>query len=331
MIDAEVKKVVYVAGWNSARSDFAPIEEVLKQIYPNATIERFEWDSDGAWTDATQNAELAAQKLRERLSVVSSETLRSLVLIGHSLGARVAIRAVSGGTTLRRLVLLGAAVDRDSRDVARAAQRSELPLANVYSPFDVALTFYRIAQGRVALGQKGASGGDVLNVPALNGSFSQAAVALLVPLAFPLRVLAALANAALQSHSFCDYLKAWRDFNSDVRRAVVEPKAWRDELPSDVVEAIADALTRWPTKRTDGTLAGEPCAGVRKISAVVSQLGPSDFDWNCVVESLDAPGAAPKRTVLPLNVDGSWEALPEKIRAEFLKTNRSSCELIIYN
>ncbi len=345
MIDTTVKKVVYVGGWNSGRSDFTQIETILRRIYPNATLERFEWKSDVAWRDALQNAERATQNLREYLETESPETLRSLALVGHSLGARIAVGALrDGATKLRRIVLLGAAIDCDSPDVACAARRSEQPLANVYSPFDVALTFYGIEQGVVALGQRGAVGANVLNVPALNGSLSQAAALLLVPLAFPARILAALVNAALQSHSFRDYLKAWRDFDPNVRRAVVEPENWRAEVPNDVAEATTAALTRWLTKRTGGTLVEETddafarldderlrasLDGVRKISAVVTQLGPNDFAWNCVVESFDASGT-PTRTFLNLNVDRSREVLPSQIRAEFLKTNCSSYELIIF-
>ena len=327
MIDNDVKKVVYVAGWNSTKSDFTKIEELLTQIYPNATLERFAWDSSVSWEDALKNAETAAQTLRTRLSAESAETLRDLALVGHSLGARVAIGATRDGLpTLRQIVLLGAALDVDSPDVARAARSSARPIANVYSPFDVVLTFYRISQGRRAFGQRGAAGAYALNVPAINGSLSQTAELLQAPVgSLGVRLFAALQNAVLQSHCFADYLKAWRDFSPNDGRAVVETENWTDELPTEVVEAIVDAATRRFAEHT-----GRPLDDVRKISAVVEQLGPGELAWRCVLDALDATGK-PTRFSLPLNVDGSWDAAPGKIRAEFLKTNCRSYELVVYN
>ncbi len=343
MIDNEVKKVVYVGGWNSAKSDFTKIEALLAQIYPNATLERFDWDSSVSWEDALPNAETAAQSLRERLLTETPETLRDLVLLGHSLGARIAIGATRDGLPpLNRLVLLGAAIDGDSPDVAQAARFSTRPLANVFSPFDVVLTCYRIARGVRAFGHRGAAGNYALNVPSVNGSLSQTAALLLAPLApVPVRFWATIQNAVLQSHCFADYLKTWRDFNPDAGRATVEVENWADEVPSDVAKAISDALTRWLTDRSGATgaavdILGDPKAlsaldGVRKISAVVNQLGPGALDWNLVVDALDDQTAAPTRRSFNLDVDGSWDAAPEKIRAQFLKTNCRSYELIIYN
>ncbi|MBP3557780.1 MAG: DUF726 domain-containing protein [Thermoguttaceae bacterium] len=343
MIDNEVKKVVYVGGWNSAKSDFTKIEALLAQTYPNATLERFDWDSSGSWEDALQNAETAAQNLRARLLAETPETLRDLVLVGHSLGARIAIGATRDATPpLNRIVLLGAAIDGDSPDVAQAARFSARPLANVYSPFDVVLSFYRLAQGVRAFGRRGAAGNYALNVPSVNGSLSQTAALLLAPLApAPLRLLAAIQNAVLQSHCFADYLKTWRDFDPAAGRATLETERWTEEVPSDVVEAIAATLTRWLSERSNApcdvlAILGDETArsaldGVRKISAVANQLGPGELDWNCVVDALDDKTSEPMQISFPLNVDGSWDAAPEKIRAQFLKTNCRSYELIIYN
>ncbi len=245
MIDAKVKKVVYVAGWNSTKSDFAPIETLLTQTYPNATLARFNWNSSVPWKIALQNAEAAAQKLRARLSTESPNTLRRLALLDHSLGARVAIGATRDGLpTLRQIVLLGAAIDGDSPDVAQAARFSALPIANVYSPFDVALAFYRLAQGRRAFGQRSATGNYALNVPSINGSLSRTtAFSSASSNSVPPSALAAIQNAALQSHCFADYLTTWRDFDPNGGLATVK-------IASDVAEAAFDMLSRCFIRRS---------------------------------------------------------------------------------
>ena len=108
----------------------------------------YPWNSEGEWNDAKKNAEKEAVLLYEKISKMSPDVRENLILIGHSLGARVVVRTAKllreKNIKVKQIILLGAAVNYDDPDFQACDQVSIQPFINVYNRNDYVL---KIAYG----------------------------------------------------------------------------------------------------------------------------------------------------------------------------------------
>lgn len=149
-----VERVYLITGWKSKTYDYSVQIQLLEECYPNAEIARFSWNSDGSWANALEESDTAAvEKLLETLQLRPSEETGKTALVGHSLGARIAVRTVC---RLRRkihhMTLLGAAIDADDPEVIRATQNVTVGVIHLYNPIDILLHLYKTVEGKSPLG-----------------------------------------------------------------------------------------------------------------------------------------------------------------------------------
>ena len=125
------KEVIYVPGWLRSETDHTDNMRSLEQLFPQSSIEIRRWDSDrlsfGACRD---NADREGLALAEHLKQLSEERRRNTVLVGHSLGARVVLRAMAklagDGMSIHRGVVLAAAIPWNDPGKAAAASKEKL-------------------------------------------------------------------------------------------------------------------------------------------------------------------------------------------------------------
>ena len=140
--------------------------EALRKTFPEAeSVTLKKWNSPKmpihkmatAWNISLENSEKFALQLADEIQTLSVEQRDRLVLVGHSLGARIAVRTLARcaerGVKIRQLILAGAAIDNDDPDIAKAITASKQTVYNVVNPNDSLLLLYKVGgEQRSALG-----------------------------------------------------------------------------------------------------------------------------------------------------------------------------------
>ena len=157
--------VWYVPGW--MRTDALRPEQAtcISNDFPEAKIVFKGWDGDRlVWPHAVDSADKTAWRIAFEAAMLPKEERENLVIVGHSLGARITARALARlgehGLKVRQGLLLAAALPKDDADLAKMGAGSVLPVVSVRNPYDVTLRYaYRLAGGEFssAYGAEGAS------------------------------------------------------------------------------------------------------------------------------------------------------------------------------
>lgn len=161
--------VWFIHGMILVRDDFDEELTVLRKIFPNAdavTMKRWKAPKGPArtpeehWEKSLIEAERFAKTLEQQILDLPPADRDRLVLVGHSLGGRIAVRALASvfrqeKLQIRQLILAGAAIDSNDPDVPLAVQASRLMAYSLINESDVMLTAYKIAENQSALGAGG--------------------------------------------------------------------------------------------------------------------------------------------------------------------------------
>lgn len=165
--EAESPPIVwFVHGMLLIHRDFSSELESLKKLFPNAeSVQCKVWDAPKGfdltleihWNKSVASADEFTPELVEKIEALSPEERDRLVLVGHSLGCRIVVKALSEiyrrhRMQIRQCLLAGAALDFHDPDIAEAAFASRLTMYNLINPDDVMLKAYRIADKQTALG-----------------------------------------------------------------------------------------------------------------------------------------------------------------------------------
>ena len=151
-----LEKIWLIPGWKADSQLAGKYEKDIKDIY-NLPVFVFEWDSNQNWNISKNNATKAAEKLSRRISLLSPEQQRELLIIGHSLGARVIACAAKELSEkkikVRKIIFLGAAVDYNAKELDDVSKISiETPI-NIFAPNDGVLKYaYGNMEKEVACG-----------------------------------------------------------------------------------------------------------------------------------------------------------------------------------
>ncbi len=158
-----IERVALCPGWLSAEASCDEIVKTLRPIFPRATFDCYRWPSNVFWDEARDYVDGdGAEKFAQFASALATDPTK-VALIGHSLGARLTVRALArrarrGEPPLGAAFLLGAAVDADEPELEAAATGVLAPLGNFFAGADRVLRFaYQTAERRQALGLRGAA------------------------------------------------------------------------------------------------------------------------------------------------------------------------------
>ena len=135
---------IFVPGWCRNGGDSAQELALLAEAFPGARCEAHPWEGDGVdfWA-CRDEADAEGRRFGAALAALPEEERAKLALVGHSLGARVVVRALATlaaeGRTVRTAALLGAALPEDDPDLAAAARGCAGSLVVVSSRGDAML------------------------------------------------------------------------------------------------------------------------------------------------------------------------------------------------
>ena len=157
---AAEKEVFFIPGWKTGYSAREGCVAILKDIYPGVKITVKSWDSDVSWSEAKKNAENFTSVLTDELLAMPEARRKELIVVGHSLGAKILLDAVKvlneKKLKISEIVLLGAALPYDQADISSILPVSQNVWFNIYFPDDAFLKLlYPLAERDIALGNAG--------------------------------------------------------------------------------------------------------------------------------------------------------------------------------
>ncbi len=149
MADPDAELVLYFPGFQIQQGkDHASIAEarkqeelaLLKQAFPAASVVFIDWKFNVPWNECLRNVAELTRELEHRLLALAPEQRARITLGGHSLGARIVIRAMAAlhrhHAKVGRGLFLGAAIPADDPAVAAAVEASIAPPVVVFCPED---------------------------------------------------------------------------------------------------------------------------------------------------------------------------------------------------
>lgn len=161
---ALVAAVLYVPGWHRCGRGEDEAFRAIQAVYTNAEVSVRSWNGNCRWKKARVNADAEAVRLAAELKAMSEFERSRLTIVGHSLGARVVIRALArlneDGFKVKQAVVLAAAIPCDDSRLEAFAAASAEPALIVCNPSDTMLKYgYRPfgGEGAKALGAVGPS------------------------------------------------------------------------------------------------------------------------------------------------------------------------------
>ncbi len=170
IVQADDEIVWFVHGMITMSDDgFKRELDVLKQTYPLADeVVLKKWNSPiikidmpdqirEKWNAAVNNSEAYATYLAQEIQDLTWEKRDRLILVGHSLGARIVVRASAilqkDRIRIRKIVLSGAAIDNNDPDIPATYAVSKSTVENIVNPNDFLMGVYHsIGQGNPPLG-----------------------------------------------------------------------------------------------------------------------------------------------------------------------------------
>lgn len=169
VLGAAGQEVWYIHGWNVLRAkkdSQGGTPALLKEVFPAAAIRVEEWDSCGTFDECVKSADAFAKVLAERIAALPEEKRQQLILVGHSMGGRIALRTVAElsrrNIPIRGAFFLAAAIPVDDKDCAAVFRQRLTNCTNVYCPGDNTLkTMYGMFGEARLVNALGAVGYDI--------------------------------------------------------------------------------------------------------------------------------------------------------------------------
>ncbi|MBR2005015.1 MAG: hypothetical protein IJ991_12650 [Thermoguttaceae bacterium] len=95
---AAVERVVLCPGWQSAEVSCDEIIETLRPVFPRALFDRFCWPSNVPWKTAREYVDGVGVDAFARFASTLPTNPANIAVVGHSLGARLTVRALARRT-----------------------------------------------------------------------------------------------------------------------------------------------------------------------------------------------------------------------------------------
>ncbi len=172
-------EILFIPGFKSKNVPDDEYRSMLKSVFPDSAIEIMKWESNLSlldWPQAMKLAELSVKGVVEKIERMEAEKRDNLVLIGHSLGGRMAIRTLARladkNMRIRRGIFLAAAIPDDDEDIEKAVQATNMPCINISNREDHVLRelYGVVGENDLEAHLKGALGayGSLRRLPSLS-------------------------------------------------------------------------------------------------------------------------------------------------------------------
>ena len=137
--------VIYVPGWHRCHRGADEAFHSVQTTFPGTVVSTYDWDGNCRWKNARTNADAAAAKLAGELMSMPDDKLSQLTLVGHSLGARIIVRALAKlaveGNKIKTAVILAAAMPSNDPDALNFTAATIEQATIVCNPKDTMLKY----------------------------------------------------------------------------------------------------------------------------------------------------------------------------------------------
>lgn len=160
-LSASAVEIFFVPGWRTGFHNREGCVRILQRTYPGIKITVKSWDSKQPWHVAERNAADYTQVLFNEVLNMPDARRRELILIGHSIGARIVIdvlnQLVEHGKTIHSSALLGGAIANDDPRISQSLKAIRYNCCIVYNPDDwlLKMFFPLVNKLEVSLGEFG--------------------------------------------------------------------------------------------------------------------------------------------------------------------------------
>ena len=145
LVGTPQERVIYVPGWHRCHRGADEAFRAVQTAFPGAAVTTYDWDGNCRWKNARTNADAAAAKLAGELISMSDDKLSQLTLVGHSLGARIIVRALAKlaveGKKIKTAVILAAAMPSNDPDAQNFTAATIEQATIVCNPKDTMLKY----------------------------------------------------------------------------------------------------------------------------------------------------------------------------------------------
>jgi hypothetical protein len=159
-------EVFFVPGWRTGFHGRDGCVRVLRDVYPGCEISVKSWNSKQSWQTTKKNAVIHTEKLLNEILQMPEARRRELILVGHSIGAKIVVDILNElrrrGMMVHSSALLGGALLRDDPAIASSLEAIRFYCCIVYNPHDWVLKILFPLDNRlhVPLGLYGWGGKD---------------------------------------------------------------------------------------------------------------------------------------------------------------------------
>ena len=159
-------EVFFIPGWRVGFAKREGINRRLLEAFPGKKITVKAWDSRQPWDVTKKNAEEVMEKFFQEISAMPESARRDLILVGHSIGAKIVVEILNKladeGKKIHSAALLGAAIAENDSRIERALDALRFYCFNIYNPGDWVLLFLFPLDnfGTTSLGLYGWHGSD---------------------------------------------------------------------------------------------------------------------------------------------------------------------------
>ena len=141
VLPAAAVEIFFVPGWRTACDDPRGLTvNELEKVYPGRKITVKSWDAKQSWNQTKINAEVHTRKLIDELVNMPDCRRRELILVGHSIGAKIVVDVLNElrrrGMVVHSSALLGGALLNDDAAIANSLDAIRHYCCIVYNPDD---------------------------------------------------------------------------------------------------------------------------------------------------------------------------------------------------
>ncbi len=135
----EARRIWFIPGW---QHDKVPVEKYKKKLREVFDEEAFihSWKASGTWDETQKEVLKESKRLAGKITNLPEEQRQKMVLIGHSLGARMIMEAsqvlIEKKIKVKRVILLGAAIAFDDKHLENIEKISIEPPINIFNRED---------------------------------------------------------------------------------------------------------------------------------------------------------------------------------------------------
>lgn len=151
------EQLLFIPGWYSEWINYSQHREILQKSFPDADIRIYKWDSNRLWKNAAASAELCVKSVSKEIACAPAP--QEYILIGHSLGGRIAIKSAyilaAKKIKVKRIILLGTAENPSPEELEALQKVSILPVINIFCMDDNMLKLYIRQEKEFPLGFAG--------------------------------------------------------------------------------------------------------------------------------------------------------------------------------